>query len=105
MVPIDQTDQYTSQRNPSQDLLDLYQDVIADIKPSYWQVLKDRPRLKFDSHPSPDDHLYYLDQVLPEFTVSDTTRLQIANETATIKQSGIVPGTVLEYKKPNVIRA
>jgi hypothetical protein len=101
MVPIDQVDQYTSQRNPSQDLLDLYHDVVVDIKPSYWQVLEGRPKLKFDLHPSPEDHLYYLDQVLPEFVIADATRLQIAQETAIIQQAGTVP----EYKKPNITRA
>jgi hypothetical protein len=101
MVPIDQVDQYTSQRNPSQDLLDLYQDVVVDIKPSYWQVLEGRPKLKFDLHPSPEDHLYYLDQVLPEFVIADATRLQIAQETAIIQQSGTVP----KYNAPNITRA
>ena len=103
MVPIDlvQINPKTNIKNPNQDLLTLYQDVIADIKPSFWQVLKDRPRLKFDSHSSPQDHLYYLDQVLPEFIVPESTRLQVAEETAIIQQAGTVP----KYKKPNILRA
>lgn len=104
MVPVDQIDQYTkntSRTNHNQDLLNLYQDAITNIKPSFWQVLEHRPKLKFDLHPSPQDHLYYLDQVLPEFIVSESTRLQVAEETVTIQQAG----TVSKYKKPNVIRA
>ena len=100
MVPVDQSDQYTSRKNPNQDLLNLYQTAIADITLSFWQVLEGRPRLKFDLHPSPTDHLYYLNQVLPEFTVSESTRLQISQETAILQQLEISP----EYKKPNIIR-
>ena len=100
MVPVDQSDQYTSRKNPNQDLLNLYQTAIADIKLSFWRVLEGRPRLKFDLHPSPTDHLYYLNQVLPEFTVSESTRLQISQETAILQQLEISP----EYKKPNIIR-
>jgi hypothetical protein len=101
MVPVDQFDQYSSQTNPNLDLLTLYQDVIVGIKPSYWQVLEGRPKLKFDLHPSPEDHLYYLDQVLPEFDIAESTRLQVTEETAIIQQTGTVP----EYKKPNITRA
>ena len=98
MVPVDQIDQYTSQKNPNQDLLNLYQDAVVDIKSSFWQVLRHRPKLKFDLHPSPQDHLYYLDRVLPEFIVSESTWLQVAEETATIQQAGTVP----EYKNPTL---
>jgi len=101
MVPVDQIDQYNGKRNPNQDLLSLYQDAIADIKSSYWQVLEGRTRLKFDSHPSPEDHLYYLDQVLPEFAIAESTRLQVAEETAIIQQAGTIPA----YKTPNITRA
>ena len=100
MVPVDQSDQYTSRKNPNQDLLNLYQTAIANIKPSFWQVLEGRPKLKFDLHPSPTDHLYYLDQVLPEFTVSKSTRLQISQETVTIQQLETSP----KYRKPNILR-
>lgn len=101
MVPIDQMDQYTAgQHNHNQDVLDLYQDVIETIRPSFWQILKDRPRCQFDLHPLPADHLYYVDRVLPEFTVSDQTRQLILDEDSAIRSAGKVP----PYNPPKIVR-
>jgi len=102
MVPIDQSDQYAAAKNTNQDLLQLYHDAIDNMHPSFWEVLQDRPKLKFDVHPSPMDHLYYLDQVLPEFKIAQSTRLQAQQETAIIQQADYCPP---DYKKPTIQRA
>jgi len=102
MVPIDQSDQYTAAKNTNKDLLDLYHDAIDNMHPSFWEVLQGRPKLKFDVHPSPMDHLYYLDQVLPEFEIAQPTRLQAQQETVTIQHPDYRSP---DYKKPTILRA
>jgi hypothetical protein len=101
MVPIDQTDKYRANQRPHNlDVLDLYQDVVGAIAPSYWEVLKDRPKASFDLHPLPADHLYYVDQILPEFKVSDQTRQAILDEDQTIRLLGKIPS----YNPPEIER-
>ena len=83
MVPMLQMDQYDSKQLPEsnvQDVVDCYRDIIDLIRPSYQQVLLNRNFAGTDLHPSPQDHLDYVDAVLPEYTVSSQTRLQIAEE-------------------------
>lgn len=83
MVPLLQTDQYDPNQLPEfkvQDVVNCYRDVIDLIRPSYQETLPNRKMLSFDLHPSPQDHLDYVDRVLPEYTVSPKTRLQIAEE-------------------------
>lgn len=92
MVPISQTDQYRENTvDHNQDVLDLYQDVIDQIGPSFWEVLQGRPPCQFDAHPLPADHLYYLDQVLPEFIVANETRQCILDEDQLIRYTGEIP--------------
>lgn len=101
MVPIDQTDQYTESRNNlNQDVLDLYHDVVDSIAPSFWEILKGRPTSHFDLHPLPGDHLYYVDQVLPDFKISDYTRKSILEEDQTIRSAGKIP----PYTPPKIAR-
>ena len=82
--------------------MQLYHDAIDNMHPSFWEVLQGRPKLKFDVHPSPMDHLYYLDQVLPEFEIDQSTRLQIQQETAIIQRPDYRPP---DYKTPTILRA
>lgn len=92
MVPIGQTDQYHANTfDQNQDVLDLYQDVIDQIAPSFWEVLQGRPRVQFDAHPLPADHLYYVDQTLSEFAISDQTRQRILDEDQQIRSTGKIP--------------
>ena len=95
MVPFDQADQYSASQNPNRDLLSLYTDYLCEIKPSFWEALPDRTPLAFDVHPSPADHLQYLDRVLPEFDIPHSTRLQIQQEDAVVRSPG--------YKRPNAV--
>ena len=101
MVPINQADQYNAiATDQNQDIIDLYQDVIKTIAPSFWEILKDRPRSQIDLHPLPADHLYYVDQVLTEFTVSEQTRQAILDEDRAIRSAGAIP----PYNRPKINR-
>jgi len=88
MVPFDQADQYRATPNTNQDLLSLYREYLSEIKPSFWETLFDRVPLSFDAHPSPADHLRYLDRTLPEFGIPYSTRLKIQQEDAVIRSPG-----------------
>ena len=102
MVPIDQSDQYQAGRNKNQDLLNLYRDTVDSILPSYWEVLKNRTPIETDLHPTPAEHLKYLDSVLPEFHIPESTRLQIAKEEAIIRAPGYqLPAYII----PEITRA
>jgi|688.fasta_scaffold261377_2 hypothetical protein len=95
MVPFDQADQYSPESNPNQDLVSLYSDYLSEIKPSFLEVLPDRVPLSFDGHPSPADHLRYLDRVLSEFDIPHSTRVQIQQEDDLVRAPG--------YKRPSAI--
>jgi hypothetical protein len=80
MVPVTNIDQYTVK--PFDNIIeitDLYKDTINDIRPSVfetvfdfnWTKIKDP---KSDLHPTPVEHLLYLDKVVPEISISEQTR-------------------------------
>lgn len=75
----------TCSENNIDDLIQLYKDVIDAIHPSYDRTLfKDTgwPNRNGNSHPSPAQHLAYLDIVLPGWVTLQETRTRIAEETA-----------------------
>jgi hypothetical protein len=88
-----------------QDALDLYQDVTDSIAPSYFEVLgrfapKSVPFLNDpdrahgpDNHPTPLEHLAYLDAVLPGWITKEITRQRAKEETENLvrwKEAGSV---------------
>lgn len=83
------------------DITDLYRDSLNFVRPSFETVLQGRKPLSFDLHPSPAEHLAYLDKVLPEITIPENTRLKVAEQDSIIR----TPGYKLPlYQCPNVIR-
>lgn len=67
------------------DAIALYKDVIEHIKPSVFETVFDknwnsRPGIydqnvnRRDFHPTPEEHLLYLDRILPEYIVDQRTR-------------------------------
>jgi hypothetical protein len=106
MVPIEQLDQYnlvtlSSPSDMVNNLLNIYKSTINRLKPSYYTVLfnKDwnsripRPLNPFDSrpgipnpdsHPTPYEHLLYLNMVAPELAINHTTRVLVEQETTRI---------------------
>ena len=77
----------------TQDVTALYQDVIDSIAPSYYTVLFQEkwPNHNGDEHPSPMEHLAYLDAVLPGWVTKSKTRATMAYETENLgkRQAGL----------------
>jgi hypothetical protein len=79
------------------DVIELYQDIIKSILPSYREVL--RPlgwggdsaewvnSRNGDSHPNPMEHLQYLDTVLPGWVTKEETRVKMQEETLLLEQN------------------
>jgi len=91
MVPIAQEDIWSTQSLDEHDVVELYQDVLHTIAPSFLEVL--RPNgwyLKLlpgdDDHPTPVEHLAYLDTVLPGWVTKQETRVKMLNETKNLRK-------------------
>lgn len=80
MVPITNIDQYTVKTlDESDDILFLYKDTIKCIRASIFEKVFDFNWCKNkhpneDLHPTPLEHLDYLDKILPELPISNSTR-------------------------------
>lgn len=66
------------------DVMRLYEDVVRSIKPGYDKtIFKDNrwpPNHNGDTHPSPEEHLAYLDWVLPGWVTKESTRVKMQEE-------------------------
>jgi len=70
-----------------QDIFDLYSTVLNNIMPSYQTVLYPTGwKQSDDPHPSPAEHLAYLDAVLPGWVTKDETRVKIAQESINLNK-------------------
>lgn len=84
------------------DICNLYCDVISSVAPSYLNtVFKESgwPDRNGDPHPTPDEHLAYLDTVLPGWVTKAETRAIMHDETINLrkdpKKSGMTKVTRL----------
>jgi len=70
------------------DSLNIYQDVVDSILPSYKAVLFSRgwPNRDGDPHPSPEEHLAYLDAVLPAWVTKQQTRVIMHEESINLNK-------------------
>ena len=70
------------------DSLNIYQDVIDSIAPSYHDVLFKNgwPDRNGDPHPSPAEHLAYLDTVLPGWVTKESTRVIMQQESINLNK-------------------
>lgn len=77
------------------DVIKLYQNVVDAIAPSYYTVLFQNgwPNRNGDSHPSPDEHLDYLDAVLPGWVTKAETRAIMHEETINLRKDPRKSGT------------
>lgn len=71
-----------------QDCIDLYQSTLSSLLPSFQEVLRPagwgaNHRPGDDDHPTPQEHLAYLDAVLPGWVTDSEWRAKIAQEPAT----------------------
>ena len=86
MCPIIYPNQYINMANQDADVHHVYKDVLVNIMPSYYEtVLKsdwDRnwQTNRFDLHPTPVEHLAYLDTVLPGWVTKESTRAKMQQE-------------------------
>ena len=75
--------------NPGEprDVLELYSDVLNSILPSYQEVLYPTgfPN-RVDPHPSPAEHLAYLDVVLPGWVTKESTRVIMQQESINLNK-------------------
>ena len=70
------------------DSLNIYQDVVDSILPSYKAVLfpNSWPNRDGDPHPSPEEHLAYLDAVLPGWVTKHETRVIMREESINLNK-------------------
>lgn len=87
MIPMYMEDIHTTNVRVDQDVVDLYQNVLDCFVPSFWQTI--RPNgwwlgapFDNDDHPSPAEHLEFLDKNFPGWVTNTETRAKIAAETA-----------------------
>lgn len=97
MCDISKDDVWADQDTVHQDVVSLYQPVVSCVLPSFRSVL--RPlgwggpspdwikTRNYDPHPNPQEHLDYVDQVLPGWITKQTTRQLIAQETALLESN------------------
>lgn len=107
-------DPYNATEMTHQDVFNLYNNVIDCILPSfvdvlghaYWNTDRDnRPRHsaeygvdKIDYHPTPAEHLKYLDTVLPGWVTKTETRVKIAEETVNLNKDPRRSGMTRFYR-------
>jgi len=89
-----------SEPGQPKDVMDVYADVLDSILPSYQEVLFPSGwKLSEDPHPSPAEHLAYLDAVLPGWVTKQSTRVIMQQESIDLnkdpRKSGIAKVTRL----------
>ena len=69
--------------------LNIYQDVVDTVLPSYQNVLfpSGWPDRDGDPHPSPAEHLAYLDAVLPGWVTKESTRVIMREESINLNKN------------------
>ena len=99
MSPIAQPYQFDNQVTSNQDVLTLYRSVLNTMLPSFQEtVFNNGWRTSGDPHPTPLEHLEYLDRVLPGWVTSEDIRVKIKNETENLllSNSGMAQHTRLQ---------
>jgi hypothetical protein len=72
----------------TRDVTKLYQNVVDSIAPSYYTILftNEWPDYNGDPHPSPAEHLAYLDAVLPGWVTKHETRVIMHEESINLNK-------------------
>ena len=69
------------------DVMAVYASVLDSILPSYQEVLYPTGfKQTEDPHPSPEEHLAYLDAVLPGWVTKELTRVKMQRESINLKK-------------------
>jgi hypothetical protein len=98
MLPLDIEEmwEYLPNIAGSKEVKTLYKDVFDSMLPSFREILRPRgwhhtdngthfPK-GHDAHPTPAEHLMYLDKVLPGWVTKQETRVKIATETTHLRK-------------------
>jgi hypothetical protein len=118
MVPVTNVDQYSKKEiRDIAPVLELYQPVLDAILPSVYEKVFDwdwnsrtlfpnnrnmaniRSK-RFDLHPGPQEHLEYLDKVLPEFAVNNDTRKWVDLVNNEVLLAGTAWDETATYREP-----
>jgi hypothetical protein len=76
-----------SELGEPKDVMNVYADVLDSILPSYQEVLFPSGwKLSEDPHPSPAEHLAYLDTVLPGWVTKSETRAKMHEESINLRK-------------------
>lgn len=76
-----------SEPGEPKDVMNVYADVLDSILPSYQEVLFPLGwKLSEDPHPSPAEHLAYLDTVLPGWVTKSETRVKMYEESINLRK-------------------
>jgi hypothetical protein len=87
MCSIGNLQQFDDQESEHQDVLSLYQSVLNSVLPSYRQtVFAHGWRDAEDPHPTPAEHLAYLDAVLPGWVTKAETRVKMHEESINLNK-------------------
>jgi hypothetical protein len=87
MIPLNQSETYADSDSEYSDVIDLYKDVLADIKPSIYEIIFNLENWQLkksdfrpldsqgyrDAHPDPKEALEYVQTVLPELNIGQDT--------------------------------
>ena len=110
LCPLCRPDPYNTAEIQHQDVFNLYANVIDCILPSYIDVLGDAywntdkekrfryPEGEVDYHPTPAEHLKYLDTVLPGWVTKAETRVKIAQESVNLNKDPRRSGMTRFYR-------
>jgi len=87
MCPIGNPQQFDNVQSQDQDVLDLYNGVLNKILPSFQEtIFKNGWKQSDDPHPTPSEHLAYLDTVLPGWVTKQSTRVKMHEESINLNK-------------------
>lgn len=82
-----------SEPGEPKDVMAIYADVLESILPSYQEVLFPSGwKIAEDPHPSPAEHLTYLDAVLPGWVTKEETRAKMQEESINLRKNPAMTG-------------
>jgi len=93
MCPLVLADQYGNKINNDSDVQNLYSNVLENIKPSFYETVlksdweKNWRTDRVDTHPTPAEHLAYLDTVLPGWVTKESTRATMHEESINLTKN------------------
>jgi hypothetical protein len=99
MCPIGNLQQFDDNVSGHQDVLALYQGVLNNIMPSYREIVFQQGwRSSGDPHPTPTEHLAYLDAVLPGWVTKTETRVKMHEESVDLNKDPRKTGMAQFYR-------